>query len=188
RDGFERVRVIGRLERYGADNAVDLDLENLLKIPSRPCRARMDAEIEHGQIEPRRQLITTNDGPIILAINGLDFIIIDIAHGSPRLAVLLAPCIIDPLAHALHRGAAWICRVIAPAAFPFQGLGKAGAEFLVAHDRPAWNDAAKCLSAASIMACSVTGFPAAATSATRSGTASRSIGSCVCTQLTTARA
>src|SRR5690606_3582398 len=136
-DGFERVRVIGRLERYGADNAVDLDLENLLKIPRRPCRARIDAEIEHGQIESRRKLITTNDGPIILAINGLDFIIIDIAHGSPRLAVLLAPCIIDPLDHALHRGAAGVMFIVAPAAFPFQGLGKAGAEFLVAHARPA---------------------------------------------------
>src|SRR5690606_9254335 len=136
-DGFERDRVIGRLDRYGADNAVVLDLENLLKIPSRPFRARIYGEIEHGQIEPRRKLITTNDGPIILAINGLDFIISDIAHGSSRLAVLLAPCIIDPLDHALHRWTAWICRVIAPAAFSLQGLGKAGAEFIVAHARPA---------------------------------------------------
>src|SRR5690606_9674829 len=76
-DGPERVRVISRLERHRANNAVDLDLEHLLKIPSRSCRTAVYAKIKHSKVQPRRQLITTNDGPIILAINGLDFIIID---------------------------------------------------------------------------------------------------------------
>src|SRR5690606_21469292 len=105
------------------DHAVDLDLENLLKIPSRPCRARMDAKIEHGQIETRRQLVTTHERPIVLAVDGLELVILDQSHGAPWEAVLLPPRIIDPLQDPLHRGAAWIFRFIAPAAFPFQGFG-----------------------------------------------------------------